>query len=163
MVGEIKDSSQNKEKAPRERALEYCLKLERGQRLSATAFQWAYFFSQFAAVVFSGITPILILLDNTPKFVQAIPPAIASISAGLAVYNWRSSSVRSRIALASLESERLNYELRVGTDYGSEHSEEEALAHFRNKVTQINLGVLRDWERVVLEEASNLEPSKAES
>jgi hypothetical protein len=89
--------------------------------------------SQFAAVVFSGITPILILLDNTPKFVQAIPPAIASISAGLAVYNWRASGVRSTIALASLESERLHYELRVGTEYGSERSEEEALASFRKQ------------------------------
>ena len=162
-MGEISNSIQNEQKIPREKALEYCLELERGQRLSATAFQWAYFFSQFAAVVFSGITPILILLDNTPKFVQAIPPAIASISAGLAVYNWRSSSVRSRIALASLENERLNYELRVGPEYGSGVSEEQALAHFREKVTQINLGVLRDWERVVLEEVNRLKVSKPEA
>lgn len=161
-MGEISNSIQNGQNTPCEKALAYCLELERGQRLSATAFQWAYFFSQFAAVVFSGITPILILLDNTPKFVQAIPPAIASISAGLAVYNWRSSGVRSRIALASLESERLNYELRVGSDYGSDRSDEEALANFRNKVTQINLGVLRDWERVVLEEANKLKLSKTE-
>lgn len=158
-----KDAIQKEANTPHEMVLEYCRKLEEGQRLSATAFQWAYFFSQFAAVVFSGVTPILILLDNTPKFVQAIPPAIASISAGLAVYNWRASGVRSRIALASLESERLSYELRVGPEYGSGVPDEEALAHFKNKVTQINLGVLRDWERVVLEEANKPKSPAPES
>ena len=61
--------------------IEHCKKCERHHKLAATSFRWAYFISQFAAVVFSGITPILILMDNIPKSIQAIPPAIASISA----------------------------------------------------------------------------------
>lgn len=160
-MNQEKEPAQDDFRCKRRKALEYCRTLEQGQRLSASAFQWAYFLSQFAAVVFSGITPILILLENTPKYIQAIPPAIASISAGLAVYNWRSSSVRSRIALASLESERLNYELRVGDAYNSGVSDEEALARFRENVTKINLDLLRNWEKLVLKE-NNSEHLKRE-
>ena len=163
MTQEMNESTPQKSFDRREAALNHCKKLERGQKLSATSFQWAYFLSQFAAVVFSGITPILILLDNTPKYVQAIPPAIASIAAGLAVYNWRVSGVRSRIAAESLESERLDYELRIGSKYGSHLPDDEALVNFRDNVTKINLGVLREWQSVVIQEANQPNHSKSES
>ncbi len=163
MTQEMNESTSPKTIDRHQIALDHCRKLERGQKTSATSFQCAYFLSQFAAVVFSGIPPILILLEHTPKYVQAIPPAVASIAAGLAVYNWRLSGVRSRIAAEALESERLNYELRVGSDYGSHLSEDEALTNFRNNVTKINLGVLQEWKSVVIKEANQPDQSKSEA
>lgn len=135
--------------------IEHCKKCEKHHKLAATGFQWGYFLSQFAAVVFSGITPILILMDNIPKPIQAIPPAIASISAGLSVYNWRLSSVRSRRALNLLENERLNFELRIGTCYNHSLSDEVALENFRKNVMQVQNQVLDEWEKVIVKETDN--------
>ncbi|MEH2180504.1 SLATT domain-containing protein [Nostoc sp.] len=134
-------------------ALEHCKKWEKYYRLSSTGFQWAYFISQFAAVALSGITPILILMDNTPKYVQAIPPAIASISASLAVYNWRSSWVRSRCGANSLENERLNFELRIGSDYSLNLPDEVAIENFRKNVMRVQNQTLEEWEKIVVKES----------
>ena len=135
--------------------IEHCKKCERYHKLAATSFRWGYFLSQFAAVVFSGITPILILMDNVPKYVQAIPPAIASISAGLSVYNWRLSSVRSQRAATLLENERLNFELRVGKCYSHSLASEAAIANFMKNVMQVQNQVLDEWEKVVVKETDN--------
>ncbi len=133
-------------------AIEHCKKHERHHKLAATSFRWGYFLSQFAAVVFSGITPILILMDNIPKSMQAIPPAIASISAGLSVYNWRLSSVRSQRAATLLENERLNFELRISSCYSQSLEDEIAIANFIKNVMQVQNQVLDEWEKVVLKE-----------
>ncbi len=143
-------------------ALEHCQKWERHYRLAGTGFQWAYFLSQFAAVVLSGITPILILMDNTPKYVQAIPPAVASISAGLAVYNWRLSWVRSRRAADSLENERVNFELRIGPDYNSSLPDEKAIENFRRNVMQMQNETLEEWEKVVVKGDSKSNTSQSD-
>jgi len=135
-------------------ALEHCQKWEKHYKIGGTCFQLAYFLSQFAAVVLSGITPILILMDNTPKYVQAIPPAVASIAAGLAVYNWRVSWVRSRRAADSLENERVNFELRIGQDYNSNLPDEKAIENFRRNVLKIQNETLEKWEQVVIQEVN---------
>lgn len=94
-------------------------------------------------------------MDNIPKSIQAIPPAIASISAGLSVYNWRLSSVRSARAATLLENERLNFELRVSESYSQSLPLEIAIANFRKNVTQVQTQVLDEWEKVVVKEADN--------
>ncbi|BDA71641.1 hypothetical protein CAL7716_058070 [Calothrix sp. PCC 7716] len=140
---------------PSQIVIEYCKKYERHHKLAATSFRCAYFISQFAAVVFSGITPILILMDSIPKSLQAIPPAIASISAGLSVYNWRLSSVRSARAATLLENERLNFELRIGESYSQTLPDDTAIANFRKNVMQVQTQVLDDWEKIVIKDADS--------
>ena len=103
------EQNQEFQKEKKEQALKECERLEESYGSAATGFQWAYFLSQFIAVVFSGITPILILMDNIPKHFQAAPPALASIAAGLSVYNWRLNWTRNKITSESLKNERLNF------------------------------------------------------
>jgi hypothetical protein len=146
------EQNQDFQEPKKKQALDECKRLEESYGSAATGFQWAYFLSQFIAVVFSGITPILILMDNIPKHFQAAPPALASIAAGLSVYNWRLNWTRNKITSESLKNERLNFDMRVTSDYESTLTDEAALGNFRKNVMRFNLEAMNEWQQTILKE-----------
>src|SRR5215831_4082247 len=61
--------------------------------------------SQTLVIILSGITPVLILATDC-KVVQAIPPAVASILAGVVgIFQWQEDWRRRGLALEALKSE----------------------------------------------------------
>lgn len=144
----------NRQDDKKQQALKECIRLEKDYEKAAAAFQSSYFVSQFVAVVFSGIAPILILVDHVPKYMQAIPPALASIAAGVSVYNWRLNWARNRITSESLKNERLNFDMRVTADYDAKMSDDVALGNFRKRVMSLHLKAIRDWEQSIVKEDS---------
>jgi Protein of unknown function (DUF4231) len=151
--------SQSLQEEKKQQALKECMRLEKNYESASAAFQSSYFLSQFVAVVFSGITPILILMDNVPKYVQAVPPALASISAGVSVYDWRLNWARNRFSSESLKSERLNFDMRVTSDYDSKLTDEAALGNFRKNVMSIHHQAMREWEQAIVKQDMSGEES----
>lgn len=141
------------------KAVEECKRLEKYYDKSAIAFQASYFLSQLIAVVFSGITPILILTDNMPKYVQATPPAMASIAAGLSVYRWRSKWASNKVTSEALRHERINFEIRATELYKEDLSDDVALGNFRNRIMQAHLTSLKEWKSDIEKEEEILTDS----
>ncbi len=69
------------------------------------------------------------------------------------VSNWRSSWVRSRRAANSLENERLNFELRIGSNYSLNLPDEVAIENFRKNVMRVQNQTLEEWEKIVVKES----------
>lgn len=154
------EGNQSSKQEKTQKALDECIRLEKNYEKAASAFQSSYFISQFIAVVFSGVTPILILMDNMPKYVQAIPPALASIAAGVSVYNWRLNWARNRITSESLKSERLNFEMRVTAEYDSKLTDDVALGNFRRNVVNLHLQAMREWEEAIVKQDISKESTR---
>ena len=80
---------------------------ERARNLNKTS----YYGAQAAIIILSGITPLLLLL-KLPPIVAAVPPATASIAAGLAnSFRYRERYVTSKVTFEELKFEHTKFEL----------------------------------------------------
>lgn len=110
-------------KTPPQVALERCDELiawytEEGRR-QRRAFQTF----QAAAILLSGITPILILvLPPTLDGWAALPAALASIAVGLSgIFQWKENYIRFAYTGEALKSERIKFVTRTTTEPASIH------------------------------------------
>ena len=102
-----------------------------------------YYISQIAAVVLSGIAPILII-KNAPKDVQAAAPALASIAAGLSMYKWKENWIRCKVAAENMESEMMKYQLHA-SEYSVDSIESSPSLILVTRLIDINDAHLRSW------------------
>ena len=93
---------------------------------------------------------MLILVTDLPKWVQALPAALAAISAALSnIFNWKENWVRRASALELLIAEQLKYETRTSAAYDVKVDDQQALNHFVESTTSLNLMEVSNWEKTV--------------
>lgn len=106
-----------------------------------------FYLCQTLVIVFSGITPVLILSTDS-KFWQAIFPAIAAILAGiLGIWQFQEAWRRRALALEALKSEFVKFDTKSGDDYGSSVTEGQAIEQFVLKMESIIANEVADWQR----------------
>jgi hypothetical protein len=104
---------------------------------------------QTAALLLSGVTPVLILWDALPKALQALPAALASVAAGvLGTFRFRDNQGRWALSQETLEHELFNFKNRIGPAYPREIDPEAALARFVKAVEGLVINETADWRRV---------------
>jgi hypothetical protein len=83
---------------------------------------------QMSVIVLSALTPVLILLPDAPKVVQAVPPALAAIgAAATGFFQWRENWMRNAINAERLKSEKFKFEIRATVPYRATLDDEHAL------------------------------------
>jgi len=148
------DLSANETGARSELALERCRYLigfyDRLKRRNKIANE----VSATIAIVFSGLTPVLILWSDLPEVLQALPAALAAVATGLSgIFQWKEHQTRFGYAKEALESERAKYQARATERYGSQVSDSDALESFVTRVEEILMTELSDW-RASMQQAS---------
>jgi len=118
--------------------------------------------SQVAVIAFGALTPVLIMISESvsppiPKWLQALPAAIASIVAGLnAVFHPRENWVSRAVALEALKSELFKFKTRTSEFYSPEIDQQEVLDNFVQRIDRINQEELGNWRGLQLRASSNL-------
>ena len=111
-------------------------------------------------IIFSGLTPLLLLIDNIPKFVQALPAALAAILAALnASFRVPENYTRFSYTLEALKSEKFKFETRASADYGIKVDEQKTLERFVTKMEELLISEVTDWRQVVLKRETKDEQS----
>ena len=106
-----------------------------------------FYVFQTLVILLSGVTPILILATNL-KLLQAIPPALASILAGLAgVYQFNEHWMQRSSTAEALKSELVKFETRTGKDYSDALSEAEVIQNFVLRIEAIQTDAVAQWRR----------------
>jgi hypothetical protein len=106
---------------------------------------------QGCVILFSGLTPILILIDQTPKALQALPAALAGIfTAILATFRFQDNYVRFGLTLELLKSELFRYEMKAARAYAPGVDEQKALERFVEKMEDLIRAEVMDWRQTVL-------------
>jgi hypothetical protein len=138
-------------KAPGDIALERCEHSIRYFERNKEFARWGWIICQGGAIVFAGLTPILILWTDVPKAIQALPAALAGILAGLvAVFGYPENKGRWAEAIAALEGERVKYLTRTTPVQGTPNpTDEELLKAFVTNVEAIVMTTTREWRRAL--------------
>lgn len=134
----------------REREAElFCEKNIRWYKTNKTQSGRAYAILQTAALLLSGVTPILILWGSLPKPLQALPAAVATVATGLlGTFRFRDNQARWAISEETLGHELFNFKNRIGPAYGLDVDPEIALVQFVKTVEDLVINETADWRRL---------------
>ena len=132
--------------SPRGLALARCNELiewyDKAKRLQRLAYQSF----QVAAILLSGLTPILILWSKEPNAWTALPAALAAIATGLlGIFQWKENYIRFAYVSEALQSEKIKFQTRTTTNYDDKLEEHEALANFVTHVEDLVMSEVADW------------------
>jgi len=117
-----------------------------------TAFQ----LSQSMALIFSGLTPVLILWSDLPKTMQALPAALAAILTGLnGIFHWRDNYIIFAYTWNTLANEKIKYETRATEDYESKVDKECALSNFISNIDKHITNEAQEWRAIRNKESGN--------
>jgi hypothetical protein len=115
---------------------------------------------QISTIVLSGLTPILILCD-IPKPLQALPSALAGVSAALyGTLRPRDSYVRVTYVLEALKSEKFKFETRTTQDYSRDLDDYRVLENFVIKMESLVASEISSWR--TLDKKSEASTNKTE-
>lgn len=105
-----------------------------------------FYIFQSSAIVLAAMTPVLILVSGTPKWIQAFPAAAASIaSAFLGTFHWRENFLRFANTAEALRSEKVRYDARVGSLYGGRVDDAKAFDTFVQRMEDIISSETAEW------------------
>ena len=151
---------QNLDTSPRGLALTQCQQHINWYDKAKDRQRIAYQSFQVAAIVLSGLTPILILWSDLSKVLQALPAALAAIAIGLlGIFQWRANYVRFSYVCEALKSERLKFETRTTADYDMKLDEHEALGNFVTRMEALVMSEVTDWRGQMQKAADDSKPS----
>jgi len=155
LVDEQQQPGSNPITVARENALQYCQELIEDYKKSRQTSRNIYYTFQMATIVFSGITPILVLVDKLDigviwfKWLPVIFPAVASIVASVVTsFPFQENWISANTAVELLEAEREKFILGVTQAYRcydiADESQrkkklKQAIENFINQVNQIHL------------------------
>ena len=139
----------------RTKALKYCDDLVKDYKKTRQQSQVLYYSLQLSTIIFSGVTPILVLVDKLEtgqpwlKWLPVICPAIASIVASIVTsFPFQELSIAANTTVELLEAEQEKFILGVGQSYRaydatSENEEQQksiqAIENFIIEVNNIHL------------------------
>jgi len=108
----------------RAKALQYCDELVKDYKKTRSQARTLYYILQLSTIVFSGLTPILVLVDKLEsgvpwlKWLPVIFPAIASIVASVVTsFPFQELAIASNTTVELLEAEQEKFILGVGQTY----------------------------------------------
>ncbi len=117
----------------REKALYYCQELIDDYKKTRSQARNLYYVLQLSTIVFSGVTPILVLVDKLEagqawlKWLPVICPAIASIVASVVTsFPFQKNWIAANEAVELLEAEQEKFILGITPDYRCYDSTDEA-------------------------------------
>jgi hypothetical protein len=77
--------------------------------------RWAYTAAQGAAIVFSAVTPVIVVVGSIPVVLRGVPAVLATIAlAASNLFGWRENWARCIQTAGALERERLWFDTRSG-------------------------------------------------
>ena len=101
----------------------------------------SYWVLQMAVIALSAITPVLILVDDIPKAVQALPPALAAIAAGaLGMFQMRETAGAFEVTATRLKNELFLFENRSGVYEGADPAR-----RFVETIVEIESETTAEW------------------
>ncbi len=104
---------------------------------------------QTAAVLLAALTPVLILWTDLSPVLQALPAALASVSAALVgIYGWQDNKARFAFTAEALKSERVRYETRTGAYRGDSSR---ALSRFVARIESLAMAETAEWRSSFVE------------
>lgn len=147
----------------REKALTRCHRLIDLYDKRRSSNRFYYQMSQTVTVVFSALTPVLILWTELPKSLQALPAALVAISSALAlIFKFRDNYFLFTITWEALNSERTKYETRTTEKYsGHSTDEEEALNNFVINMENIITSERLKWITENIKETAQVQTNKS--
>jgi hypothetical protein len=103
---------------------------------------------QISTIVFSAITPLLILSPGVPLLLQALPATIATVAASLqGVFKFRERYLGLALAAETLKAAKLRFDVRMEALSPAAPDYAAVLSEFAEQVNQIVLDETRDWRR----------------
>jgi hypothetical protein len=106
---------------------------------------------QTMTVVLSAATAVMIVTTEFPKWVQALPAAVAAVAAGLnGIYHWNEDSIRWLATAQALRSELAAYQTQHPDRYGTRLAPGVALDHFVERVHQLVADETAQWQTLFL-------------
>jgi|SRR5579859_1568950 len=121
----------------------------------------AYLLLQVCVIAFSGLTPLLILIDQVPKTLQALPAALAGVLAAiLATFRLQDNYVRFGYTTEALKSELLKYEARGDRDYGPDVDDQLAFERFVSRMEGLIMAEVTDWRQSAIRKEQPEEPQE---
>ncbi len=104
---------------------------------------------QTSTVLLAALTPVLILWTDLSVVLQALPAALASVSAALVgIYGWQDNKARFAFTAEALKSEKIKYETRTGVYRGDPAR---ALSRFVNRIEAIGMAETTEWRNAFVE------------
>ncbi|MDJ0661685.1 MAG: DUF4231 domain-containing protein [Crocosphaera sp.] len=172
----------------RENALRYCQKLVSDYSSTRNNARNFYYFLQISTIIFSGVTPVLVLvdkLDTGPAWLNWLPvvlPALASIFASFSTSfpletRWKESNK----VVENLEAEQEKFSLRITkldmesiktqeggkkqqkTNEQIQELEKQAIAAFINRVNDIHLNQVQSEVEKIKEPDDNQSPGEGKT
>lgn len=159
----------------REKALYYCQELIEDYKRTRSQARNLYYILQLTTIVFSGVTPILVLVDKLEagqawlKWLPVICPAIASIVASVVTsFPFQKNWIAANEAVELLEAEQEKFVLGITPDYRCFDSPDEAqeqqkakqaIEQFIVQVNNIHLNLLQQTSDKPKEDKSQGEQS----
>ena len=150
----------------REKALQYSQELIEDYKKIRGSSRSIYYTLQLATVVFSGITPILVLVDKLDvgiswfKWLPVIFPAVASIVASIVTsFPFQENSVAANTTVELLEAEQEKFVLGVTESYRCYDIEDESQR--QNKAKQAIENFIIQVNNIHLNQVQELSKTKA--
>lgn len=99
---------------------------------------------QTTAIALGALTPVLIVVSNLPKAIQALPAAISTISVGLmASFHWQENWIRCSYVYERIRGDRYQFLTRTGPY--RRLNDEDALERFVTNIDHIAQGEVLQW------------------
>lgn len=142
--------------------LDFSKKLVERYRKSKGLHHKCYLGSQTAVIILSGITPLLLLFNVQPA-IASIPPAAASIAAGLSnTFRYREKYVSSKVTFEEMSFEQKKFELGIEpyTRKGETEGSKGAVEIFIKNLESLHKKRMEEWREIQQESPeprSNLE------
>lgn len=159
----------------RENAVKYCANLIEYYKASQRLNRICYYIVQLSTIIFSGITPVLIVISTNStnnllpyldiiapwaKWLSIILPALAAILASISTSiplqrNWISSKITKENLEAELQAFRLGatdlYRVYDATDSNEKKRKQKVLDNFIDRVNKIHLQEVTQWAQLQLQ------------
>lgn len=103
---------------------------------------------QASTIVFSAITPLLLLSPAVPPVLQALPATVAAVAAGLqGVFKFREKLLGFALAGELLKAAKLRFEIRTEALSPEDPNYAAVLAEFADHINRIVLDETREWRQ----------------
>lgn len=155
--------------AARTKALKYCDDLVKDYKKTRQQSQVLYYSLQLSTIIFSGVTPILVLVDKLEtgqawlKWLPVICPAIASIVASIVTsFPFQELSIAANTTLELLEAEQEKFILGVGQSYraydatSDNEEQQKSIQAIENFIIEVNNIHLKQVQQQKNQDAPNL-------
>lgn len=114
-------------------------------------------------IVAGGLTPLLVLVQQTYPEVGPLPVGISSVVAGIAAalnagFRHREQWARFAVTAAALDSDLVMFRAKVGEDYGPHVDESQRLATFLLRTQRIELAETEEWRLPPAQSTSDKSP-----